>query len=84
LLWQRLLWQRLLIDPVPDEAETRTDSFGNAVTRFALHRGHELLRNELLRRAGTSSAQAFGFHAVRCDRVVEGVFRRLNFRPERE
>ncbi len=39
LPWQRLLWHRLLIDPAPDEAETRTDSFGNAVNRFALHRG---------------------------------------------
>jgi len=59
-------------------------SLTEANVKVRLHRGHELLRNELLRRAGTSSAQAFGFHAVRCDRVVEGVFRRLNFRPERE
>ena len=59
-------------------------SLTQANVKVRLHRGHELLRNELLRRAGTSSAQAFGFHAVRCDRVVEGVFRRLNFRPESE
>jgi len=44
LPWQRLLSHRLLIDPLPDESETRSDSFGNEVTRFALHRAHELLR----------------------------------------
>jgi transglutaminase-like putative cysteine protease len=41
---QRLLWHRLLVDPGPDEVETREDSFGNLVTRFALHRPHVALR----------------------------------------
>lgn len=53
-------------------------SVSEANVKIRLHRGHEMLRNELLRRAGTSSGQAFGFHATRCDRVVQGVFRRLN------
>ncbi len=56
-------------------------SLTEANVKVRLHRGHELLRGELLRRAGASSPQAFGFHAVRCDRVVQGVFRRLNFDP---
>jgi RNA polymerase sigma-70 factor (ECF subfamily) len=53
-------------------------SLTEANVKVRLHRGHELLRGELLRRVGASSAQAFGFHASRCDRVVQGVFRRLN------
>jgi len=52
--------------------------------KVRLHRGHELLRGELLRRAGASSPQAFGFHATRCDRVVQGVFHRLNLEPGAE
>jgi len=53
-------------------------SVSEANVKIRLHRGHEMLRGELLRRAGASSPQAFGFQAPRCDRVVHGVFRRLN------
>ena len=53
-------------------------SLTEANVKVRLHRGHELLRSELLERAGASSAQAFGFHATRCDRVVNAVFQRLN------
>jgi RNA polymerase sigma-70 factor (ECF subfamily) len=53
-------------------------SLSDANVKVRLHRGHEMLRGELLRRAGASSAQAFAFHATRCDRVVQGVFSRLN------
>lgn len=45
--------------------------------KVRLHRAHELLRAELLSRAGNASAEAFGFHATRCDRVVRAVFERL-------
>ena len=45
--------------------------------RVRLHRAHDLLREELLARAGASSANAFGFQATRCDRVVQAVFARL-------
>lgn len=47
LPWQHLTWHRLLIDPVPDEAESRIDSFGNQVTTFALHRAHGVLRTHM-------------------------------------
>lgn len=47
LPWQRLVWHRLLIDPVPDEADVRQDSFGNQVTTFALHRAHHVLRTHM-------------------------------------
>jgi RNA polymerase sigma-70 factor (ECF subfamily) len=52
-------------------------SLSEANVKIRLHRGHEMLRTELFRRAGASSSRAFGFHASRCDRVVHGVFRRL-------
>jgi RNA polymerase sigma-70 factor (ECF subfamily) len=45
--------------------------------KVRLHRAHELLREELYLRAGASAPQAFGFHAVRCDRVVRSVMARL-------
>ena len=57
-------------------------SLTEANVKVRLHRGHELLRGELLRRAGASNAQAFVFQAPRCDRVVQGVFSRLNIEAD--
>ena len=51
--------------------------------RVRLHRAHDLLREELLARAGASSAKAFGFQAPRCDRVVQAVFARLGIGSNR-
>lgn len=48
-------------------------SLSESNVRVRLHRAHELLRAELLARVGASSAKAFGFHARRCDRVVQAV-----------
>ena len=53
-----------------------------ANVKVRLHRAHELLRAELMSRAGASSPQAFAFPATRCDRVVQAVFARLNSRKE--
>lgn len=44
LAWQRLLSHALQIDPPPEERHDATDSFGNTVTRFGLHRAHRQLR----------------------------------------
>jgi len=52
-------------------------SLTDASVKVRLHRAHELLRGELFERAGATSAQAFNFHASRCDRVVHAVFQRL-------
>src|SRR4051812_30409934 len=59
-------------------------SLTEANVKVRLHRGHELMRGELLERAGASSAQAFLFPATRCDRVVNAVFHRLNVNTDRE
>ena len=48
--------------------------------KVRLHRAHELLRTELMSRAGASGSHAFVFPAPRCNRVVDAVFQRLNFK----
>lgn len=53
-------------------------SLTDSNVKVRLHRAHELLRTELFARAGASSIQAFSFHAIRCDRVVQAVFDRLD------
>jgi RNA polymerase sigma-70 factor (ECF subfamily) len=45
--------------------------------KVRLHRARALLRKELFAQAGATKAQAFQFRAVRCDRVVNEVFRRI-------
>jgi RNA polymerase sigma-70 factor (ECF subfamily) len=47
----------------------------NVKTR--LHRGRAMLRKDLQRRAGIVAPELFPFHLSRCDRVVEGVLRRI-------
>jgi RNA polymerase sigma-70 factor (ECF subfamily) len=51
------------------------------VVKTRLHRARALLRRELMARAGTGAGDAFRFHAVRCDRVVEAVFAQLGLPP---
>lgn len=41
------------------------------------HRAHAKLRKHLYAAVGASTARCFQFHAVRCDRVVNGVFKTL-------
>ena len=53
-------------------------SITDSNVKVRLHRAHELLRTELLSRAGASGPQAFTFPATRCNRVVAAVFKRLN------
>ena len=45
--------------------------------KVRLHRGHAMLRKEIYAKVGASTREAFPFRAVRCDRVVAGVFGRL-------
>lgn len=42
-----------------------------------LHRARTMLQKSLLERADAATPEVFGFHLSRCDRVVDGVFRRL-------
>jgi RNA polymerase sigma-70 factor (ECF subfamily) len=45
--------------------------------KVRLHRARALLRRSLFEHAGAESAQMFTFHAVRCNRVVNNVFERI-------
>jgi transglutaminase-like putative cysteine protease len=47
LPWQTLHAHALAIEPPPDERHVRRDAFGNAVTHFAIHGPHPLLRVEM-------------------------------------
>ena len=47
--------------------------------KVRLHRAHAKLRKELYAAVGATTARCFQFHAVRCDRVVNGVFRTLGW-----
>jgi RNA polymerase sigma-70 factor (ECF subfamily) len=59
-----------------ETAECLSISEDNVKVR--LHRGRALLRKQLYAKAGSSAKEAFPFHAVRCDRVVAGVFVELS------
>jgi RNA polymerase sigma-70 factor (ECF subfamily) len=58
------------------EAAESLDLSAEAV-KTRLHRARALLRDDLYSRTGAAAPQAFQFHAVRCDRVVSSVMRRL-------
>ncbi|WP_348267135.1 RNA polymerase sigma factor [Edaphobacter paludis] len=45
--------------------------------KVRLHRGHGMIRSWLFERIGTKAKEAFPFMGIRCDRVVENVFDRL-------
>ena len=54
----------------------------NEVTvKTRLHRARALLRRALTMQLGAAASSAFQFHAPRCDRVVAGVFARLDALP---
>lgn len=46
--------------------------------KMRLHRGRAMMRKGLYERVGSAAKDALPFMGARCDRVVEGVFRRLS------
>jgi RNA polymerase sigma-70 factor (ECF subfamily) len=65
-----------------DVAETAAIlEVGPETVKTRLHRARAMLRRDLHRRAGIAAAQAFAFHATRCDRVAAEVLRRLKLPP---
>jgi RNA polymerase sigma-70 factor (ECF subfamily) len=51
--------------------------------KMRLHRARAVLRKKLFLRAGSQRQEAFSFHAKRCDRVVEIVFKRLRLSQQK-
>jgi len=62
-----------------ETAEALELSEENVKTR--LHRGHALLRKELLVRVSSGASNAFPFMGIRCDRVVQQVLERIQTHP---
>jgi RNA polymerase sigma-70 factor (ECF subfamily) len=60
-----------------DEAAIALDISEQNV-KVRLHRARALLRKKMYIRAGAHRKEAFPFHAVRCDRVVNAVFKRIS------
>jgi len=52
-------------------------SLGEEAVKTRLHRARAMLRRAIADRLGAASAQAFSFHASRCDRVVAAVFAQI-------
>jgi RNA polymerase sigma-70 factor (ECF subfamily) len=50
---------------------------GEDTVKTRLHRARAILRDDLFRRAGVQAPNAFQFQALRCDRIVDGVFERI-------
>jgi len=62
-----------------DTAETaRCLGVGEDVVKTRLHRARGRIREDLFRRAGATSAEAFQFHLSRCDRLVDAVLARIS------
>src|SRR5262245_23739077 len=61
-------------------AETAASlSLGEEAVKTRLHRARAMLRRTLADQFGAASAQAFQFHASRCDRVVSAVLARIPY-----
>jgi RNA polymerase sigma-70 factor (ECF subfamily) len=52
-------------------------ALGEEAVKTRLHRARAMLRRTLAEQFGAASAQAFQFHASRCDRVVSAVLARI-------
>ncbi|HSK08802.1 MAG TPA: RNA polymerase sigma factor [Vicinamibacterales bacterium] len=52
-------------------------SLSEEAVKTRLHRARSLMRDHLYARTGGAAAAAFQFHALRCDRVVAEVFKRI-------
>jgi RNA polymerase sigma-70 factor (ECF subfamily) len=50
---------------------------GEEAVKTRLHRARAMLRRAIAERVGATTADAFQFHAVRCDRVVAAVLARI-------
>lgn len=51
---------------------------GEEAVKTRLHRARAMVRRSVTERIGASTADAFQFHATRCDRVVAAVLARIN------
>ena len=67
------------VEGMSTEETAQSLSLTQENVKVRLHRAHAKLRKELFDMVGPTAAQCFQFHAVRCDRVVRGVFNTLGW-----
>jgi len=58
-------------------------AIGEEAVKTRLHRARAMLRRTLAEQFGAATAQAFQFHASRCDRVVSAVLARILQGPQK-
>src|SRR5215467_12105058 len=74
----RLVFMLRDVEGLSTEEAAQCLSLSQENVKVRLHRAHAKLRKQLYAALGATTARCFQFHAVRCDRVVKGVFRKLS------
>ena len=75
----RLVFMLRDIEGMSTEETAQSLSLTPENVKVRLHRAHAKLRKHLCAAVGATTARCFQFHAVRCDRVVNRVFRTLGW-----
>jgi RNA polymerase sigma-70 factor (ECF subfamily) len=73
----RLVFMLRDVEGMSTEETAECLSLTQENVKVRLHRAHAKLRKQLYNALGDAASHCFQFHAVRCDHVVSGVFRKL-------
>ena len=73
----RLVFMLRDVEGMSTEETAQSLNLTQENVKVRLHRAHAKLRKQLYAAVGSTTARCFQFHAVRCDRVVSGVFKTL-------
>ncbi len=73
----RLVFMLRDVEGMSTEEAAQSLNLTQENVKIRLHRAHAKLRKHLYSAVGATAARCFQFHAVRCDRVVNGVFRAI-------
>jgi RNA polymerase sigma-70 factor (ECF subfamily) len=75
----RLVFMLRDVEGMSTEETAQCLSLSQENVKVRLHRAHAKLRKQLYAAVGANTARCFQFHAVRCDRIVKGVFETLGW-----
>jgi len=75
----RLVFMLRDVEGMSTEETAQCLNLAQQNVKVRLHRAHARLRKQLFATVGATAAQSFQFHARRCDRVVNGVFKSLGW-----
>ena len=75
----RLVFMLRDVDGLSTEEAAECLNLTQENVKVRLHRAHAKLRKRLYEDVGATTARCFQFHAVRCDRVVKGVFKTIGW-----